>query len=219
MNTLTSSCKRDLTNATRAFFLDQWNQRKISGVTKIVWNLYEKPSYMAKQRCSSTSRKGEEANLCSHHAFSVRGGEDKAGCRHSPTALQFPYLVHITQGKEERGRRGVESWHTVQYRNGAPLASDNSILAVEWFYLSKSHMLSMAGWLRRGCSISDVKCSSSSKQSTGLTDGCRRHGEWQEESEWSHHPVIAKRHWFIYFLCVYHLFARPHHLHRGTALG
>lgn len=143
---------------------------------------------MAKQRCSSISRKGGAGNLCSHHAF-IEGAEDKAGCRHSPTALQFPYLGHIAQGTEQRRQ---ESCHMVQDRNGVLSASENSILAVEWFYLSKSHMLSMAGWLRSGCSISDVKPSSSSKQSTGLTDGCRTHGEWQEKSEWLQHPVIAK---------------------------
>lgn len=55
---------------------------------------------------------------------------------------------------------------------------------LEWFYLSRSHMLCMAGWLRRGSSTSDVKRSTSSRQSIGFSDGCRNH--WKEGHVWRH---------------------------------
>lgn len=72
-------------------------------------------------------------------------------------------------------------------------------------------MLCMAGWLRRGCSTSDVKRSSSSKQSIGLTDGCIKHGKTGES---------RKRQADLTSLSfVNYLFETSCHLHTGTAIG
>lgn len=71
-------------------------------------------------------------------------------------------------------------------------------------------MLCMAGWLRRGCSTSDVKRSSSSKQSIGLTDGCRRRGERQEKMVNEGTPVRAKRQVDLIAFSVFIIFLPDH---------
>lgn len=71
-------------------------------------------------------------------------------------------------------------------------------------------MLCMAGWLRRGCSTSEVKRSSSSKQSIGLTDGCRRHGERQEKMVNEGIPVRAKRQVDLIAFSVFIIFLPDH---------
>lgn len=79
-------------------------------------------------------------------------------------------------------------------------------------------MLCMAGWLRRGCSTSDVKRSSSSKQSIGLTDGCRRHGERQEKMVNEGIPVRAKRQVDLIAFSVFIIFLPDHIIYKVVLL-
>lgn len=93
--------------------------------------------------------------------------------------IVWPYKHTITSGFQinltwlfKQFRNLQEMITTINTKKTSKPGLCNNQVPGQNFYLSISQRTCIAGWLRRGNSIVEVSCSSSSRQSTGLTDGC-----------------------------------------------
>lgn len=183
-------------------------------MTKIIWNWYENPNYTAKQRCSSTSRKGGAENLCRHHVFSVRGERTKQG-----VDIALLYSNSHTWGilHREKTRAGGRAVTQCSIEMGfSQLLTTASWQWNGFTWASPTCCLWLAGWEGAAAppmSNFPVLLSSQLDWPTAVEDMRTT----EKESEWPQHPVIAKGQTDLFTSSVYYLFARPHHLHSGTA--